>query len=58
MVYFNEYNKKSHNDFPSPFFSLLKVQIFSFGEVKKIRRGSMESGDTGKIPIFEKLSSF
>ena len=60
MVHLSEYRKKSHNDFPSPLFCPLKAWIFTVSEVnkKKNGRGSMEeSGDTGKILIFEKLKS-
>ena len=59
MVYLSEYNKKSRNDFPSPFsFKSLNFNS-SFGEVKEQKTGVVVwKVNTGKISIFEKLSSF
>ena len=37
------------------FLAFSKLKFSLLAKQKKTGRGSMESGDTGKIPIFEKL---
>ena len=34
-IFLQEHMKKSHHYFPSPFFSLLKAYIFTFGKAKE-----------------------